>query len=73
MSMPLIFPVFAYGLGLWPLFQWSGKKTYFPWEHRYKDAINARMISSGTTMAEFRANETKYGLYYYMSDPKNKH
>jgi len=73
MSMPLLFPVFGLGMGFWSLFQWSGTRIRFPWEHRYTDALNAGMISVGTTLAEFRANEAKYGPYYYLTDPKNKH
>jgi len=71
---PLFLVPFGYGLGaivyqLWESFR---PLRYYPWEFRYRDAIEEGRIPSGVTLEEFRQKYDDYGHTIYSSDLENE-
>lgn len=60
------------GVGIGAIHLWERfvPRSYQPWEHRYRDAIQEGRIPSTVSLEEFRAKYDDYGHTAYVVDPK---
>lgn len=69
---PLFLVPYGYGLGTMIVQLWEqfGPRGYYPWEHRYHDAIAEGRIPQSVALDEFRDKYDDYGYTPYVPDSK---